>query len=53
MPQDDPDVHLRTAFTLEKAGATDELAYRRALNIYRTVRDRREIDIFCAGTKTC
>jgi TPR repeat protein len=45
MPQDDPDVQLRTAFALEKTAATDETAYRRALDIYRTVRDRREIDI--------
>ena len=45
MPQDDPDVQLRTAFMLERTALTDEAAYRRALDIYRTVRDRREIDI--------
>ena len=45
MPQDDPDVQLRTAFALEKVAATDDTAYRRALDLYRTVRDRREIDI--------
>jgi TPR repeat protein len=45
MPQDDPDVQIRTAFALEKTAATDRSSYRRALDIYRTVRDRREIDI--------
>lgn len=45
MPQDDPDVQLRIAFTLEKSATTDEAAYRRVLDIYRTVRDRSKIDI--------
>jgi TPR repeat protein len=45
MPQDDPDVQLRYAFALEAAAKTDEKAYRQAMDLYRTVRDRREMDI--------
>jgi TPR repeat protein len=45
MEQDDPDVQLRTAFSLEKTAVSDESSYHRAMDIYRTVRDRREIDI--------
>lgn len=45
MPQDDPDVQLRRAFTLEKAGQTDEAVYERVIGIYRTVYERREMDI--------
>lgn len=43
MPQDDPDVELREAFALGKQG--DAASYRRAMQLYRTVRDRREMDI--------
>lgn len=45
MPQDDPDVQLRRAFSLELAAKTNARAYREAMDLYRTVRDRREIDI--------
>ena len=45
MPNDDPDVQLRRAFSLEKAAQTDEAAYRQAIDLYRTVRDRREMDV--------
>ncbi len=45
MPQDDPDVQLRSAFALDAEAKTDEKAYRRAMDLYRTVRDRREMDI--------
>jgi TPR repeat protein len=45
MPKDDPDVQLRRAFALENAAQANSDAYREALNLYRTVRDRREMDI--------
>lgn len=45
MPKDDPDVQLRRAFTLEKAAQTDDNAYREAMDLYRTIRDRREMDV--------
>jgi TPR repeat protein len=45
MPQDDPDVQLRRAFALEATAQTNDEAYREALSLYRTVRDRREMDI--------
>jgi TPR repeat protein len=45
MPQDDPDVQLRRAFSLERAARTNRKAYREAMDLYRTVRDRREIDV--------
>jgi TPR repeat protein len=45
MPKDDPDVQLRRAFALEKVAQTNNDAYREALDLYRTVRDRREMDI--------
>lgn len=45
MPEDDPDVQLRRAFALERVAPTNKDAYREALNLYRTVRDRREMDI--------
>lgn len=45
MPQDDPDVQLRYVFELEAAAQTDEKAYRQAMDLYRIVRDRREMDI--------
>jgi TPR repeat protein len=45
MPQDDPDVQVRRAFALEERAKTDKEAYRQAMDLYRTVRDRREMDI--------
>jgi TPR repeat protein len=42
MDQDDPDVQLRESFEFEKAASDDEEAYRRALAIYRNVRDHRD-----------
>jgi TPR repeat protein len=45
MPKDDPDVQLRRAFALETIAQPNHDAYREALNLYRTVRDRREMDI--------
>lgn len=45
MPQDDPDVQLRLAFSLEKAAASDPKVYERALDLYRTVRNRRKMDV--------
>lgn len=45
MPKDDPDVQLRRAFAMEKAAQANNDAYREALNLYRTIRDRREMDI--------
>ena len=45
MPKDDPDVQLRRAFALEKAAQTSDDAYREAMALYRTVRDRREMDV--------
>jgi len=41
----DPDAQLRRAFALEKVAPANDDAYREALNLYRTVRDRREMDI--------
>ncbi|MFC5860768.1 tetratricopeptide repeat protein [Acidicapsa dinghuensis] len=41
MDQDDPDVKLREAFNLEKAAATNEHTYQRALALYRDVRNTR------------
>jgi len=45
MPQDDPDVQLRRAFALGNAALTNAQTYQQAMNDYRTVRDRREMDI--------
>lgn len=45
MPSDSPDVQVRRAFVLEQAAQTNEAAYRQVMDIYRTVRDRREMDI--------
>lgn len=45
MPKDDPDVQLRRAFALEERAKTDKEAYRQAMDINRTIRDRREMDI--------
>jgi TPR repeat protein len=45
LPNDDPDVQLRRAFSLEKPAQTDGNAYRRAMDIYRAVRDRRQMDV--------
>jgi hypothetical protein len=45
MPSDSPDVQLRRAFVLEQAAQTSEATYRQVMDIYRTVRDRREMDI--------
>lgn len=45
MPQDDPDVQVRRAFALEERAKTDTETYRQAMDLYRTVRDRREMDI--------
>jgi TPR repeat protein len=44
MDQDDPDVQIREVFRLEMAAINDELAYKRALEIYRKVRDHRVTD---------
>lgn len=44
MDQDDPDVQLRRAFSMESAAATNEKAYERALALYRKVRDHRDTD---------
>ena len=43
MPQDDPDVQLRKAFAIGSQGGTEN--YKKAMTLYRTVRDRRELDI--------
>jgi TPR repeat protein len=45
MASDDPDVQLRRAFGLETAAQTDHDAYAQAMDLYRTVRDHREMDI--------
>ena len=45
MPQDDPDVQLRRAFSLEKAAANNPKIYEQVLDAYRTVRNRRKMDI--------
>jgi TPR repeat protein len=45
MPQDDPDIELRRAFSLEKAAASDADLYVQVLGVYRKVRDRRKMDI--------
>ncbi len=42
MRQDDPDVMLREAFSMEKRAARDERDYERALAIYRDVRNNRD-----------
>jgi len=44
MDQDDPDVRLRQAFNLEKAAASDEQIYERALATYQDVRDHADTD---------
>jgi len=45
MPQDDPDVELRRAFSDEKAAATNPELYAQVLGTYKKVRDRRKMDI--------
>jgi TPR repeat protein len=45
MANDDPDVQLRRAFALEKDAQTNDASYHEAIEIYRTVRDCREIDV--------
>ncbi len=50
---DDPDIQLRIAFELEKKGQTDDEAYHRAIDIYRTVRDRREMDVRFVLGRNC
>ena len=45
LPKDDPDAQLRRAFDLEKAAAGDAELYVRVLHIYRTIRNRRKMDI--------
>ena len=45
MPKNDPDVQLRRAFSLEKAAQTNDEAYQQAMDLYRTIRDRREMDV--------
>ena len=45
MPNDDPDFQLRRAFALEQAAQTNDEAYQEAMDHYRTVRDRREMDV--------
>ena len=45
MEKDDPDIQLRRAFALEKAAQTNDEAYKEAMDLYRTVRDRREMDV--------
>jgi TPR repeat protein len=42
MDQDDPDVQLRRAFSMESAAARDKEAYERAISLYRDVRDHRD-----------
>jgi TPR repeat protein len=42
MDQDDPDVQLREAYSLEKSALTDQAIYRRVLALYRNVRDHRD-----------
>jgi TonB family protein len=43
MPDDDPDVQLRRAFALESS--RNPADYQRAMQMYRTVRDRRKMDV--------
>jgi uncharacterized protein len=45
MAQDDPDVQLREAFSLEKSAIHDEETYERVLSIYRNVRDHRDSEV--------
>jgi TPR repeat protein len=45
MPQDDADVQLREAFAMERVATMSKDQYLRAMDIYRKVRDRREIDV--------
>lgn len=42
MDQEDPDVQLRLAFDLEEAAATDPGTYKRVIDLYREVRNRRD-----------
>jgi TPR repeat protein len=44
MDQDDPDVQLRRAFSLESVATRDIAAYEHALGLYRRVRDHRDAD---------
>ncbi len=43
MPQNDPDVQLRRAFTLESSNSGS--GYEEAMLLYKTVRDRRKMDV--------
>jgi TPR repeat protein len=45
MPQDDPDIEIRRAFSLEKAASTDTSTYTEVLATYRRIRDRRKMDV--------
>ncbi len=44
MDQDDPDVQLREAFSMEHAAAQDSVLYQRVIATYRTVRDHSDYD---------
>jgi TPR repeat protein len=44
MDQEDPDVQLRMAFSMESAAATESSAYARVIDLYRTVRNHRDSD---------
>lgn len=44
MDQEDPDVQLRLAFSMESAAATDSKTYERVIELYRTVRNHRDTD---------
>lgn len=44
MDQDDPDVQLRRAFSMESDAVRDKATYERAIDLYRKVRDHRDTD---------
>jgi len=44
MDQEDPDVQLRRAFSMESTAATDSNTYARVIDLYRTVRNHRDSD---------
>ncbi|HEY2858404.1 MAG TPA: hypothetical protein VGJ21_08310 [Terracidiphilus sp.] len=44
MDQDDPDVQLRRAFSMESSAARNKETYERVIGLYRTVRDHRDTD---------
>ena len=45
MDQDDPDVQLREAFSMERSAAEDGRTYERVLAIYREVRNHRDSEV--------